>query len=513
MRSRMSAHETLARGAVIDGRFRIVRLLASGDMGDVYVAEQLSLARTVALKVLSGEARLTPAAMDRFRSEAQLLSSVEHPAVVRVIDFGQTVGAMFLVMEMVDGETLQERLEQVGSLPPDGALDLLRQIAEGLAAIHERGIVHRDLKPDNVVLTSALSEERARLLDFGIARLLDPSNVGPADLPAGSAAGTPEYMSPEQALGHAPDARADVYAFGVLAYRTLSGRLPHPGPSAREFLAQHVEREPPPLRPLAPSVPEELAALVMRCLAKDPALRPADGVAMCSALAAIAPARSVVGADGAGRARNVALLLAVSEPLHAGDGASDVLAQLLVPLVQDFRGQLAAKERGRVLASFRSPTDAVRCGIALQEAISHRESLASGAAVLRPRVAVHVGEVIFTAGGLTGEPVALSAAIAERAAPGEVALTAAVRLSMNRTGLTLEPIAAVPLPYGGRLPVYRARPAQGAPVGRRRVPLPGADRRTVGAGSGIAAAVASVARGTWRRARDAAQRLKRLAWP
>lgn len=527
----MSAHETLARGTVIDGRFRIVRLLASGGMGDVYVAEQLSLARTVALKVLSGEAQLAPGAMARFRREAQLLSRVDHPSVVRVIDFGQTAGAAFLVMDLVDGESLEERLTQVGAFPTQAALSLLRHVAEGLAAIHARGIVHGDLKPGNVVLSGTLHGDRARLLDFGIARLLDPQDASASEAGSSAALGTPPYMSPEQALGQMPDARSDVYGFGVLAYRMFCGRLPHPGPSAREFLAQHVEAAPTPLRELAPSVPESIAAAVMRCLAKDPAHRPADGAALCRELATVRlPSDAASSAAGetptplfgahveAARRERATLVLVVSPSPEGAPSAVEDLEGRASTLLRDFRGRIASRGPDRVLAAFRSPTDAVRAAMSLRDGLSHPEAAAPTSAALPARIALHAGEVIFTQGTITGAAVTLVAAVAARAEPGEVILTEAVRLSMNRAGVTLEPRAPLAIPDGGALPLYRCARADeristgGARLSGRR---PAAGALGVWRGTAapllgrIAVTLASAGRGAWRRARAAAQRLKR----
>ncbi len=277
-----------ADALVLDGRFRIVQRLGGGGMGDVYLAEQVSLGRKVAVKVLKAEFGLQSSMEKRFRREAQLLSSVDHPAVVRVIDFGNHDGSPCLVMELAEGQTLQEALAK-GPLPLTRALPLLAQLADGLTAIHAQGIVHRDLKPENVVLSQTTRGEQARLLDFGIAKLAE----GPKDSNVsqiGVILGTPEYLSPEQAMGANLDARSDLYSFGVLAYRTLSGRLPFVGPSPRQFLAQHLAAPPIPLAEAAPHLARmpALCEVVMRALGKDPASRPANADALARALAAAA---------------------------------------------------------------------------------------------------------------------------------------------------------------------------------------------------------------------------------
>jgi serine/threonine protein kinase len=243
-------------------------------MGEVYLAEQVSLGRRVALKVLRREVGQQPGMSERFRREARLLSSVEHPAVVRVIDFGQSHDATCLVMEFAEGETLLQHLGS-GPLAPERGRRVLMQLAEGLAAIHEKGIIHRDLKPENVVLTPGPRGEQARLLDFGIAKLLEPDPDAKGLSQVGVVLGTPEYLSPEQAMGHPLDARSDIYSLGVLAYRVLSGNLPFNGPNARDYLLQHIGTVPTPLVENTPTMADDpdLSAIVMRCLAKEPRAR------------------------------------------------------------------------------------------------------------------------------------------------------------------------------------------------------------------------------------------------
>jgi serine/threonine protein kinase len=269
---------------VLEGRFRVVRPIGSGGMGEVYLGEQVSLERKVAIKVLHHDLRRQPEMLERFKREARLLSAVEHPAVVRIIDFGESEHSACLVMELVEGESLYELLRG-GPLEPARALTVLHQLAEGLAAIHDKGIIHRDLKPENVFLTRGPRGEQARLLDFGIARLVEPdadSNVSQV----GVVLGTPEYLSPEQAFGARVDVRSDLYSFGVLAYRVLSGRLPFDGPTPRHFIAQHANAAPLPLARAAPAlaVNAALVSMVMRLLEKDPANRFQHAHALADAL-------------------------------------------------------------------------------------------------------------------------------------------------------------------------------------------------------------------------------------
>src|SRR4051812_44902355 len=236
-------------------------------MAEVYLAEQVSLGRKVALKVLKRDLGKRPDMAERFRREARILSTVDHPAVVRVIDFESRPEATILVLELAEGETL-EKVMRGGPLAPERAIPILAQLSEGLGAIHEKGIVHRDIKPQNVVLTPTPRGEQARLLDFGIARLMEIPDgldlgaaLGGPDNPfisqPGQVVGTPAYVAPEQAVAGPLDTRTDVYSFGVLAYRVLSGQFPFPGPGSQDFLKQHVGTAPRPLDEVVPALKEK----------------------------------------------------------------------------------------------------------------------------------------------------------------------------------------------------------------------------------------------------------------
>lgn len=262
-------------GEVIPGtQYRVLTKLGSGGMGTVYAAEHVALEKKVALKVLRPDVGNAQNAVDCLRDEARAASRVGSPFICDVTDFGQLPdGRVFFVMEYLDGPSLGRVLRSGGALSPSRALPILRQIAKGLQAAHQKGIVHLDLKPDNVVLLNR--DRRAdliKLVDFGVARLLGDSRRDD------QVAGTPEYVAPERFLGAAYDHRADIYALGVLAYETLTGEVPFRASSYLGTLTKHVEEPPPPLerRVGEHDIPEAIAALVMQMLEKDPTARPAN---------------------------------------------------------------------------------------------------------------------------------------------------------------------------------------------------------------------------------------------
>jgi serine/threonine-protein kinase len=341
---------------VLDGRFRVLQLVGAGGMGEVYLGEQVSLGRKVAIKVLHADLMLHPSMIERFKREARMLSAIEHPAVVRVIDYGEAGVGACLVMEYVEGENLYDVL-QAGAMAPSRALPLLYQLAEGLSAIHDKGIIHRDLKPENVLLTRGLRGEQARLLDFGIARLVEPDTTASNLSQVGLVVGTPEYLSPEQAVGAPVDTRSDLYSFGVLAYRVLSGQLPFPGPGPTQYVAQHAASMPTPLLDAAPTLVgyPALVSLVMQLLRKDPTLRLPDANALVDALGAIAALGGQAQAQGVSagafmmaaaagaspRSSGITDFLLPALPEPVGSGTADFAAPAPGPAPSPASGTLA----------------------------------------------------------------------------------------------------------------------------------------------------------------------------
>lgn len=262
------------------GPYRIVRPLGEGGMGAVYEAIQEPIERRVALKVLLPQHAQNPDALSRFFNEARAVNRIEHPSIVQVSDYGQALdGTAYLVMECLRGETLSSRLTNLHArgarLPMYEATQIAAQIADALTAAHDKSIVHRDLKPGNVMLVrdpAVPGGERAKILDFGIAKLTQGQDKGTA---TNALIGTPQYMSPEQCRGAGGvDDKTDVYALGVMLYQMLADRPPFLGENAIEYMAQHAFQEPVPLRNFAPQAHPDLAALVHRLLIKDKAIRP-----------------------------------------------------------------------------------------------------------------------------------------------------------------------------------------------------------------------------------------------
>ncbi len=264
---------TLAAGTRL-GPFEILAPLGAGGMGEVYRARDVRLGREVALKVLPAAVSSNVERLKRLDNEARSASSLNHPNIVTVYDIGESGGASFIAMEMVDGRTLREILTD-GPLSPKRLLAIAAQLADGLAKAHGAGIVHRDLKPENVMVTR---EGHVKILDFGLAKLTQPEDPsGPTAAPTVSGAtepgivmGTVGYMSPEQALGNALDFRSDQFSFGSIVYEMATGRRAFARGSSPETLTAIIREEPEPIAALAPLTPVPLRRIVARCLAKSP---------------------------------------------------------------------------------------------------------------------------------------------------------------------------------------------------------------------------------------------------
>ncbi|MFO0591608.1 MAG: serine/threonine-protein kinase [Polyangiaceae bacterium] len=267
----------LTLGTVIDGRYEINALLGQGGMGDVYRARHMGLDTQVALKVLQRSLASDDEQARRFSREAMACSRLKHPNTIRVSDFGRaSTGHLYLVMELLEGRTLSQVLKREAPLPAARVARIALQITKSVSEAHEVGLVHRDLKPANLFLCEIHGEsDFVKVLDFGIAKFMQPDAVGATLTRADLVVGTPLYLSPEQASLKAVTPRSDLYSLGVIMYHMVSGDVPFRGDSAMALLLKHIEERPARFEDKAGiSVPEPLASLIYQLLEKDPERRP-----------------------------------------------------------------------------------------------------------------------------------------------------------------------------------------------------------------------------------------------
>lgn len=273
-------HETPGPSQGVDltdrtlGDYHILRQLGQGGMGQVYLAEQISLKRKVALKLLRPETANNPVALARFQNEAEAVARITHANIVQVYQIGQVDGLVFMALEYVEGRNLREYIARKG--PPDVLLGLsiMRQVAGALQRAGELGLVHRDIKPENILLTR---KGEVKVADFGLVRCLGEEATNINLTQSGITMGTPLYMSPEQVEGKPLDCRSDIYSFGITCYHMLAGEPPFTGENAFEVAFKHVRTEATPLEEFRPDLPAALCALVHKMMAKDPADRHQTG--------------------------------------------------------------------------------------------------------------------------------------------------------------------------------------------------------------------------------------------
>jgi len=269
-------------GSTLDGRYELTAHLATGGMGAVFRARHVPLRKDVAVKVMRPDLTAAKDLVERFRQEAEIAARLEHENIVRVTDFGRSPeGYLFLVMELLEGESLFDRLRREVLLPPEEAVPIFWQICSALEAAHALNVVHRDLKPENVFLAHLTDgREVVKILDFGIAKFLEPTSS--SSTAAGMVVGTPEYLSPEQAVGGAVDGRADLYSVGIIAWRTLVGRHPFLPNEPRALIMAHALQALPPISDERPelSVFPSLVAVVTRACAKELTDRHANATAL-----------------------------------------------------------------------------------------------------------------------------------------------------------------------------------------------------------------------------------------
>ncbi|PAP76527.1 serine/threonine-protein kinase [Rubrivirga marina] len=373
------------RPGTLLGDYRLAARLGQGGMGTVFRAEHVRIGRVVALKVLRD-----PDLSARFLNEARIQAGLRHPNVATLYDYFECDGRACITMELIEGETLADRLRR-GPLPWPEAVAVLRPIVEAVAYLHAHGVIHRDLKSHNVKVTP---EGRVTLLDFGIAK-----ELGAQGLTAGDAVpGTPEYLSPEQVRGRPPDARSDVWALGVLLYELLTGDVPFQAPSAFRLFERIARGEYAPPSARVRSVPPEADALVARCLRPDPAARFADAGAVLAALpSARRPDPTPEHALRSGPVRRARRPRPVLTRAHAGWVAAAVAALALVALVgRTLSDGPVAIDPPPAVAEAARPADAVPVGVTIDAVGPPAEVWRGG---------VRLGQTPLVIDSYVGEPV------------------------------------------------------------------------------------------------------------
>jgi serine/threonine-protein kinase len=309
-------------GRTIAGKFAVERRLGAGAMGVVYLAKQLALEKTVAIKVLHRELAVDETFAQRFRREARAASRLDHPNSIRVYDFGEEPdGLLYIAMEYVQGCDLFALISEHGPPPPASVVDLLSQALAALAVAHDLGVLHRDLKPENIMVVRGKGDDGQpvdviKVCDFGIAKIVESSSQlsddgGRKHTTKGLIVGTPAYMSPEQARGETLDGRSDLYSMGVVLYELLTGRVPFDGDTPLGIVLKHIGEAPMPPSSFIPSVDRRLEAICMKALQKLPSDRFQDAREMRLAL------RSALGAAPALQERGSGALLALADTVSA----------------------------------------------------------------------------------------------------------------------------------------------------------------------------------------------------
>lgn len=267
-------------------QYEIDREIGRGGMGVVYLARDVRLDRPVAIKVLSPSLSDDAGLQERFLREARTAARLSHPNIVSVYSEGEADGRSFMVMQYVNGASVGDKLRDSGPITPVDGARWLRDVAVALGYAHSLGVIHRDIKPENILIDSA--RRKAMIADFGIARVNEASRL----TATGEVLGSVHFMSPEQVVNAPMDGRSDLYSLGAVAFFAFSGRLPFPSDAVGAVMVAHVNTAPPPLADVAPNVPHELAAIVDRCLQKDPAKRYQTGEELASAVDAATVAMS-----------------------------------------------------------------------------------------------------------------------------------------------------------------------------------------------------------------------------
>ena len=318
-------------GLTLAGRYALHAPLGAGSMGTVYRATQLAVEREVAVKIVNGDKSFDPAANARFMREARANSLLASPHTVQVLDFGQSeTGELFLVMELLEGESLRRRLARLGRFPADMAIETSLGALRSLAEAHAKGVIHRDLKPEHLFFARVTGEKQqneiVKVLDFGVAKLLgdEGKRLNAIETRDGRILGTPRYMSPEQAQAKPLDARSDLYSVAVILYEMLTGRAPFTSEDPIVVMAQHITKTPRAPSEACPEacVPRDLEDVLMRALSKHPASRPANAEAMAEELSALLES-GLASVNGVRRAARISVApKSMQTTANAGPGTS-----------------------------------------------------------------------------------------------------------------------------------------------------------------------------------------------
>jgi serine/threonine protein kinase len=305
-------------GQVLLGRYEVLRRIGSGGMGAVYVGRQTAVQREVALKILRTDLMTNEHVRERFRREAEVIGKLHHPNTIQLIDYGETPeGLAVMVMELLVGQPLNDRLREKGPLPLASVLEVGIEVASSLAEAHLIGLVHRDLKPANIFLVEVAGQTHAKVLDFGIARILDEEATRLTS--TGQVFGTPRYMSPEQALSTGEvDSRSDIYSLGLIIFECIVGQPPFVAQTSIQYLSAHSTQTPPKLREQFPEAPVELENLIDACLAKEASDRPQSADEVANGLRAIKRA-----VEGGGAMEPLHILSASAREASRSKSAAD----------------------------------------------------------------------------------------------------------------------------------------------------------------------------------------------
>lgn len=333
-------------------RYEILSEVGRGGMGVVYRAKQRSLNRVVAVKMLSRELATDPEFLQRFQQEAQVIARLQHDNIISVHDIESDNGSFYIIMEFVEGQSLQEVLRRNGRLPIEQVVRLIGQVARALGYAHSKGIIHRDIKPDNIMIVN--DGQKAMVMDFGIARVADSS----LKTQTGISMGTPKYMSPEQARGQHVDARSDLYSLGVVLFAALTGDLPFDGDSPFTVALKHIQEPPPLPSERVPDLPASLEDVVLRSMAKSPKERYQTGEELALALEeALEKSTEIFSATASGRILDKTEMIQTQvEPSTPADAEKDPIgssAPFDLPTPAPSVAQqtpAGGRSRGRILA-------------------------------------------------------------------------------------------------------------------------------------------------------------------